>query len=124
MNLELSGDRSRRFGFLIQPFTCLGNLHIRQFSRTPEHRAAAPALNASLDWAEATLPRTPMTVDELAAGVTARIADARGAEIQSVDIRDAETLAPLAGAITAPAVILLAVRFGQVLLIDQRVVRP
>ncbi|MCA8878855.1 MAG: pantoate--beta-alanine ligase [Rhodobacteraceae bacterium] len=96
----------------------------RNVRLTPEHRAAAPALNASLDWAEATLPRTPMTVDELAAGVTARIADARGAEIQSVDIRDAETLAPLAGAITAPAVILLAVRFGQVLLIDQRVVRP
>jgi pantoate--beta-alanine ligase len=96
----------------------------RNVRLTPEHRAAAPALNASLDWAEATLPRAPMTVDELAAGITARIASAHGAEIQSVDIRDAETLAPLAGAITAPAVLLLAVRFGQVLLIDQRVVRP
>lgn len=96
----------------------------RNVRLTPEHRTAAPALSASLDWAEATLPRTPMTAEELAAAVAARIATAPGAEIQSVDIRDAETLAPIPGQIAAPAVILLAVRFGQVLLIDQRVVRP
>jgi pantoate--beta-alanine ligase len=99
-------------------------LSSRNVRLTPEHRAAAPALNAALDWAEATLPRTPHTAEELAAAVTARISRADGADIRSVDIRDADTLAPLAGVITARAVILLAVRFGDVLLIDQRVVHP
>ncbi|MCA8882218.1 MAG: pantoate--beta-alanine ligase [Rhodobacteraceae bacterium] len=96
----------------------------RNVRLTPEHRAAAPALNAALDWAEQDLPLNPHTAEELAADITARISDADGADIQSVDIRDAETLALLTGPITAPAVILLAVRFGAVLLIDQRVVAP
>lgn len=91
---------------------------------TPAHRRAAPALNAALDWAEARLPRQPHSVEELAAAIEARLSGAEGAEVQSVDIRDAETLAPLAGPLTQPAVILLAVRFGRVLLIDQRVVGP
>lgn len=96
----------------------------RNVRLTPEHRDAAPALNAALDWAEATLPRQPMTAAELAAGVTARIVPAPGSEVQSVDVRDAATLAPIDGPVSDPAVILLAVRFGQVLLIDQRVVTP
>lgn len=95
------------------------NVHL-----TPDHRRAAPAINAALDWAEATLPRAPHSVGELAAAVTTQIAGAAGAEVQSVDIRDAETLAPVTGTITAPVVILPAVRFGRVLLIDQRVVSP
>lgn len=99
-------------------------LSSRNVRLTPEHRASAPALNAALDWAEATLPRAPMTAEELAAAVTARLSTAPGADIRSVDIRCADSLAPLAGPITAPAVILLAVRFGDVLLIDQRVVHP
>jgi len=99
-------------------------LSSRNVRLTPDDRAAAPALNAALDWAEATLPRTPMTAEELAAAVNARISAAPGADIRSVDIRDADSLAPLAGPIAAPAVILLAVRFGDVLLIDQRVVHP
>lgn len=91
---------------------------------SPAHRAAAPALAAALDWAEATLPRQPMTAEELTAAVTTRIAEAPGAVIRSVDVRDAETLAALSGPLTGSAVILLAVAFGEVLLIDQRVVTP
>jgi len=91
---------------------------------SPEHRRAAPALNAALDWAETTLPREPHSVEELAAAITTRLARAEGAEVQSVEIRDAATLDALSGPIRAPAVILLAVRFGTVLLIDQRVVTP
>jgi pantoate--beta-alanine ligase len=41
------------------------------------------------------------------------------ADIQSVDIRDAVTLEPIDGKITQSAVILLAVAFDPVLLIDQ-----
>ncbi len=91
---------------------------------TPDQRAAAPALAAALDWAETALPRTPMTAEELAAAVAARLADVEGAEVRSVDVRDAETLAEIAGRISRPAVILLAVAFGEVLLIDQRVAAP
>lgn len=99
-------------------------LSSRNVRLTPEHRAAAPALAAALDWVEAALPRQPMSAEEMQTAVTTRISSAQGAEIQSVDVRDAETLTPLAGPIAAPAVILLAVRFGDVLLIDQRVVAP
>lgn len=96
----------------------------RNVRLTAEHRAAAPALNAALDWADATLPRQPMTAEELAAAIDARLAAVPGARVMSVDIRDAETLAPITGPVAIPAVILLAVRFGEVLLIDQRVVAP
>ena len=96
----------------------------RNVRLTPDHRAAAPALNAALDWAAATLPGRPVTAAALAEAVAARIAPAAGAEVQSVDVRDAATLAPIDGPILRPAVILLAVRFGKVLLIDQRVVQP
>ena len=96
----------------------------RNVRLTPDHRAAAPALNAALDWATATLPGRPTTAAALAEAVAARIAPAAGAEVQSVDVRDAATLAPIDGPILRPAVILLAVRFGKVLLIDQRVVQP
>ena len=46
------------------------------------------------------------------------------ANVQSVDVRDADTLARIKGRVKRPAVVLLAVRFGDVLLIDQRVVTP
>lgn len=96
----------------------------RNVRLTPEHRASAVALSAALDWAEAALPRTPMTGEALQSAVVARLSQTPGAEIQSVDVRDAVSLADLSGAIVAPAVILLAVRFGAILLIDQRVVTP
>ncbi|OSP56049.1 pantoate--beta-alanine ligase [Pseudoruegeria sp. SK021] len=96
----------------------------RNVRLTPAHRASAPALNAALDWAELEASHTAISAEELSAAILARIAVADGAEVQSVDIRDADTLAPLTGPVTRPSVILLAVRFGTVLLIDQRVVTP
>ena len=75
----------------------------RNVRLTPEHRAAAPALNAALDWAAATLPGQPMTAATLAEAVAARIAPAPGADVQSVDVRDAATLAPIDGPIRRPA---------------------
>ncbi|WP_114966515.1 pantoate--beta-alanine ligase [Alkalilacustris brevis] len=90
---------------------------------TPEDRAAAPVLNRALDEAEA-LARGRPDVAALRKQVKDRISAETRAEIRSVDLRDAETLAPLRGRLDRPAVILLAVRFGKVLLIDQRVVTP
>lgn len=96
----------------------------RNVRLTPAQRAAAPALNAALDWAETQVHRGALGAEELQAAIETRLSGIAGAEVQSVDIRDAETLAPLDGPIAAPAVILLAVRFGEVLLIDQRVAAP
>ncbi|WP_347139586.1 pantoate--beta-alanine ligase [Paracoccus sp. SSK6] len=89
---------------------------------SPAERAAAPVLNRALDRA------AQMVAD--GAGLSAVRAELRriiGAEplaqIRSIDIRDAATLSRIA-TIQAPVVILLAVRFGEVLLIDQRVALP
>lgn len=86
-------------------------------------RAAAPVLNTALTEAEA-LARRGATASRLRAHVRARLAVEPRADVQSVDIRDAETLAPVSGPLARAAVLLLAVRFGSVLLIDNRVVHP
>jgi pantoate--beta-alanine ligase len=70
------------------------------------------------------MAKTGITASRLRAWVAAHIQAEPRADLQSADIRDAQTLQSIAGPLTAPAVILLAARFGQVLLIDQRVVTP
>ncbi len=89
---------------------------------SPAERGAAPVLNRALDRA------AQMVAD--GAGLSAVRAELRrliGAEplahVRSIDIRDAATLSRIA-TIQAPVVILLAVRLGDVLLIDQRVAQP
>ena len=85
-------------------------------------RAAAPVLNRALDHGAAMVGE--------GAGVSAILAEMRRiiateplAHVRSIDIRDAATLSRIA-TIQAPVVILLAVRLGDVLLIDQRVAQP
>lgn len=95
----------------------------RNLRLTPEDRAAAPVLYAAFTGAEA-LVRQGATVARLRARVRDIITAEPRADLRSVDIRDAETLAPVTGRPASPVVILLAVRFGQVLLIDQRVIHP
>lgn len=89
---------------------------------TPAHRAAAPVLNRALDRAQAMI--------SAGAGLSAARREIRemlraapGADIRSIDIRDAADLSRILR-IDRPVVILLAVRFGDVLLIDQRVAHP
>lgn len=89
----------------------------------PEDRAAAPVLARALDLG-ARLAAGGITAARLRRAVADTIAAEPRADLQSVDVRDAETLAPLRGVLTRPAVILLAARFSDVLLIDQRVVHP
>lgn len=95
----------------------------RNVRLTPEDRAAATILSRALFQAEE-MARTGITASRLRAWVAAHVASEPRADVQSVDIRDAQTLRSISGPLTAPAVILLAVRFGSVLLIDQRVVTP
>jgi pantoate--beta-alanine ligase len=85
------------------------------------HRAAAPILNAALDTAEAAQGLSAEAYVEI---VTVAIAAEPLCDIKSIDIRDGHDLAPLTGPLQNPTVILLAVQFGNVLLIDQRVIGP
>ena len=89
---------------------------------TPEDRAAAPVLARALDRGEALIADGAGVAQARRAIRDILRAEPR-AEIRSIDIRDAEDLSR----VTVPArpvVILLAVRFGDVLLIDQRVAHP
>ncbi|XYK82663.1 MAG: pantoate--beta-alanine ligase [Labrenzia sp.] len=95
----------------------------RNVRLTNNQRTEAVALSRSLDQAEQ-LAKTATRIDDLVAAVRSVLSDAPSGQIESIDIRDAETLAELSGTLDRPAVVLLAVRFGSVLLIDQRVVRP
>tara|TARA_R110002074_G_scaffold29145_5_gene83666 strand:+ start:4096 stop:4941 length:846 start_codon:yes stop_codon:yes gene_type:complete len=95
----------------------------RNVRLTPDDRAAATILSRALFQAQ-DMAKTGITASRLRAWVAAHIGAEPRADVQSVDIRDARTLRSLSGPLTGPAVILLAVRFGSVLLIDQRVVTP
>ncbi|WP_299475953.1 pantoate--beta-alanine ligase [uncultured Roseibium sp.] len=88
-----------------------------------DQRAEATVLNRALDRAEA-LAAAGSSVQEIDAAVRSCLAEAPSAEVKSVDIRDAETLAECSSPFDRPSVVLLAVRFGTVLLIDQRVIAP
>ena len=95
----------------------------RNVRLTPADRAASPILHRALMEA-AELARTGTTASRLRSHVRARLDSEPRAQVQSVDIRDAATLEPVSGPLDRPAVILLAVRFGQVFLIDNMVVHP
>ncbi|PQO23834.1 pantoate--beta-alanine ligase [Rhodobacteraceae bacterium WD3A24] len=98
-------------------------LSSRNVRLSAEDRAAATILNRALNEAEEHA-RTGPSAAALRTMLRDRIKSEPRADPRSVDIRDAETLAPVRGPLARPAVILLAVRFGDVLLIDQRVVTP
>ena len=86
-------------------------------------RAEAVALNRALMAAE-DAARSGPDIAVLEGLIRSKLAEAPSGQAESVDIRDASTLAPLDGELSKPAVVLLAVRFGKVLLIDQRVIAP
>lgn len=95
----------------------------RNVRLTPEDRQAALILNKALAYADYEVSDGRSGPD-LEQEIRDFIAREPRAKLESVDVRDAETLAEVPGAITRPVVILLAARFGDVLLIDQRVAHP
>ncbi|MDO5648136.1 pantoate--beta-alanine ligase [Paracoccus sp. (in: a-proteobacteria)] len=89
---------------------------------TPDDRAAAPVLSRALDAAERQVA-DGTTLPALRAAIRRILRAEPRADVRSIDIRDAGDLSPVT-TITRPVVILLAVRFGDVLLIDQRTAQP
>ncbi|MEM8701791.1 MAG: pantoate--beta-alanine ligase [Pseudomonadota bacterium] len=89
----------------------------------PGQRAEAVVLNDALGKA-ALMAKTHASIEDLETAVRSRLESSPSATVESVDIRDAATLEALSGTLDRPAVILLAVRYDTVLLIDQRVVAP
>ncbi len=89
----------------------------------PSHRSQAVALSRALQTAATMMDDEP-TVEELRDAICAVLAEAPDGVVKSVDIRDARSLDPLKGLLKGAAVILLAVQFGSVMLIDQQVVYP
>jgi pantoate--beta-alanine ligase len=89
---------------------------------TLAERAAAPVLKHALDRA-AEMVTDGASLSALRAELRRIIGTEPLAHIRSIDIRDAADLSRIA-TIRRPVVILLAVRFGDVLLIDQRVAHP
>ncbi len=87
----------------------------RNVRLTAADRAAAVVLNRALDSADGD------TAAKMRRNIRAVLDTEPRGKVESVDIRDAETLTAVRGKITRPVVALLAVRFGNVLLIDQRV---
>jgi pantoate--beta-alanine ligase len=96
----------------------------RNVRLTPQDRAAAPVLNRALIRAEEMMLLGERSVAAIRRAAVAMLSSEPLAQIEAVDIRDAATLAKISGNITAPAVILLTVKFGKVRLIDNRVIRP
>lgn len=94
----------------------------RNLRLTPEDRAAAPVLARALDHA-AQMVAEGAGLSAVRSTIRRMIATEPRADIRSIDIRDAADLSRIA-VIRRPVVILLAVRFGHVLLIDQRVAHP
>lgn len=96
----------------------------RNVMLTPENRVAAVSLSQTLTAAEKKCASGPTTAQNLNKLIKSSLEAVASASVQSVDIRDAETLTPVRGLIKRPVVALLAVRFGSVLLIDQRILTP
>lgn len=95
----------------------------RNVRLSPEDRRAAHILSKALDRAEA-LARQATSVAELQDAIRKTIETKPRARLEDIDIVRAETLEEINGPIDGAIAIMLSVRFGDVLLIDQRVVSP
>lgn len=90
---------------------------------TPEDRAAAPVLSASLDAAE-DIVHQGATVADLAELIRTIVSAEPRAALKGLDIVWADTFQAAEGPITRPVGIMLSAEFGDVLLIDQREITP
>ncbi|MGB0498944.1 MAG: pantoate--beta-alanine ligase [Rubricella sp.] len=93
----------------------------RNVRLAPGHRAFAAGIGAALDQAEAA---GLGEVEPLESLLRERLLAIPHGDLRSLDIRDAETLAPVRGRFGKPIVALVTLAFGPVVLIDNRVITP
>ncbi|WP_299424884.1 pantoate--beta-alanine ligase [uncultured Shimia sp.] len=94
----------------------------RNVRLSAEDRRAALVLSQSLTAADAAAPGA--TVADLHTLIANTIATEPRAALTGLDIVAAETLNELDGPLTGPTAIMISVAFGDILLIDQKVVTP
>ena len=98
-------------------------LSSRNVYLSPEERHIAPELAKVLRGVAAVLAQEPTAVGRELARGWARLTEA-GFAVEYLEIREAETLAPVATEITAPARVFAAVRLGRTRLIDNIPIAP
>ncbi|MGR3714554.1 MAG: pantoate--beta-alanine ligase [Shimia sp.] len=94
----------------------------RNVRLTPKDRAAAVVLSRALQNAAIAAPTA--TVADLRKVISDTISSEPNASLQGLDIVEAETLNNIDGGLTGPTAIMISVAFGDILLIDQKVVTP
>jgi pantoate--beta-alanine ligase len=94
----------------------------RNVRLSPQDRAAAPVISHALTVAETAA--SGATVDDLYSLIADTIGTEPRASLKGLDIVEAETLHTIDGALQGPTAIMISVAFGDILLIDQRVVTP
>jgi len=99
-------------------------LSSRNVRLAPQDREAAPVLNRALCRAEALAAAGAVTIKALQDTIRVELEACPRGQVESVDLRDAEDLSPVSGRLARGCVALIAMRFGDVLLIDQRVISP
>lgn len=95
----------------------------RNVRLTPEDRAAAPVLNRALE-AAAALALPGVQIAELDRLIRETIEAEPRATLAGLDIVDAATFLPATGPLERAVGVMVSARFGDVLLIDQREIRP
>jgi pantoate--beta-alanine ligase len=91
-------------------------LSSRNFYLSPEERRFAPSLNRALRAAARDIAKGGPAAPALERAIADL--DAAGFAVEYLELRDAETLAPLADAKSRPARLLAAARLGRTRLID------
>ena len=91
---------------------------------SPEQRVQALALSQSLELASARMAEGPAEATEILAVVRRHLTARPLADIDYVALVDPEELTPVSGVVIGPALLALAVRFGETRLIDNRVLEP
>jgi pantoate--beta-alanine ligase len=94
----------------------------RNVRLSPADRQAALVLSRSLQAAQTATQAT--TAEALRSLIEGLITAEPRATLKGLDITHPETLEPLSGPLKGPAAIMLSAEFGEILLLDQKVVTP
>ena len=95
----------------------------RNVRLTPEDRAAAPILNASLDAAQQRAAQGA-TAEQIGETISNVIAGEPRATLKGLDIVWADSFKPAAGPVDRTIGVMISAELGEVLLIDQREITP